>query len=276
MQRLNSQSARKTREELDIYEELRPIKNHEHGQYVMYMHSVLYKTDKDWHSSPDEVYLLWYPLALKTFQLFLPTGKWASVAYDVRVVLFYQVCLGIQAVHEMGWIHRDIKPMNLYVVTLSPPHAVVGDFDSAVLLDKSGLKPQPGYHGYHRLLGPQSWKIPPSLLDTPQKIDVWSLGAVAYFLFISDKCPWFSEYGHNAFVYNNDPAWNLFEDLIGNLSNSGPETLKGLLYRMLEPRPAQRYSLPRVLTHPVLQGNVHFLESSSAQNASTGSKRRAT
>ncbi|KAL9023811.1 MAG: hypothetical protein Q9196_006957 [Gyalolechia fulgens] len=274
MRRSNNQSAQKIQQELDIYEKLRPIKDSKNGQYVMYMHSALYKTDKDWHGSPDEVYLLWYPLALKPIQLFSSTGKWASVAYEVKVTLFCQVCLGIQAVHQMGWIHRDIKPLNLYVVTLLPPYAVVGDFGSAVLLDKSGLIPQPGHHGTIGFLAPEL-ENPAFAPRYTQMIDVWSLGAVAYFLFISDYLPWVSRYGHNTFLHEDDPAWDLFRDLMGNLSSSGPETLKGLLRRMLEPRPTQRYNLLRVLAHPVLQSSMHSLESNSAKNASTGSKRPA-
>ncbi|KAL8823565.1 MAG: hypothetical protein Q9170_008347 [Blastenia crenularia] len=280
MRRSDDRQAQRIQQELDIYDALCPIKKHRFGRYVMYMHSVLYKGSKKYLGSPDEVYLLWHPLASTTFQSFSPTGQWASVADDVKINLFCQVCFGVRAVHEQGWIHRDIKPLNLYVVSLLPPHAVVGDFGTAVRRSNAGLTQQPGQLGTINYMAPEleskRWAKKKDSLDDGYNhtVDVWSLGAVAYFLFERKPFPWQSSYGANLWRMNEeDPdAWGRFVNMMNELALKDADTMSNLLVGMLNPRACHRLDLPRVLRHPVLHHNaVQIFQSTKAQDDFTRS-----
>ncbi|KAL8837313.1 MAG: hypothetical protein Q9170_002570 [Blastenia crenularia] len=274
LRRLDAASAQKASHEVAIYEALRCIKNHQYGRLVMRMHSVLYKHDEDWNGAADEVFLLWDPLGSATFQKLSFNAAESQTSTEARLSLFCQVCLGIQAVHETGWIHRDIKPPNLYIVRLTPPRAVVGDFGSAVKISEGGHTPRPGSCGTIGWLAPEL-ENPSFAPKYTQAVDVWSLGAVGYYLFVSDRSPCVSRLRHNTFIHMNDPAWEAYTVLMGSLSSSRPESLKGLLYQMLRPYPSRRIALRGVLAHPALQDIMCSLQDMDGSNAPTGSKRSA-
>ncbi|KAL8902663.1 MAG: hypothetical protein Q9207_004484 [Kuettlingeria erythrocarpa] len=275
LQRLKWADAQKVEKEVAIYDALKAVKNHQHASFVMRMHSVMYKTQEDWRGSADEVFILWTPLGRGTFQEFSVSGKWSSTGSDEKLALFYQVCLGVQAVHELRYIHRDIKPQNLYVVSISPPRAVVGDFGSAIEIDESGHTPEPGQHGTIGWLAPEL-ENPGFAAKYTEAVDVWSLGAVAYFLVVGGRLPWVSLQRHNTFLHTHDPARSNYGVMMSNLSRCKPESMEGLIHQMLESRPEDRIDLRGVLTSRALADTVRFLEANSEQNASTGSKRSAT
>lgn len=271
LRRMNWSDDRKIEAEVSNYDGLESIKAHSHGKFVMRKH-VIYKTQKEWLGQPDEVYLLWTPLGLGTFREFSVSGKWSFIAPEVRRTLFCQVCLGVQAVHELGWMHRDIKPANLYMVSLSPPRAVVGDFGSAIRVDQSGFTPEPGHYGTIGWLAPEM-ENPEFAPKYTQAVDVWSLGAVAYYLFMPGRLPRVSRRGHNTFLHDDDPAQGMFQMLMDDLSSSKSESL---IHQMLQPRPDKRIHLRRVLAIPALRDTMRALEASSVQDVSTGSKRSAS
>ncbi|KAL8750052.1 MAG: hypothetical protein Q9184_006565 [Pyrenodesmia sp. 2 TL-2023] len=276
VRRLNWADAEKVEKEVAIYEALKAIKNHQHGRFVMRMHSVKYKTQGEWRKSADEVFILWTPLGRGTFQAFSASGKWSSTAPDERLALFYQACLGVQAVHELGWIHRDIKPQNLYVVSLSPPRAVVGDFGSAIEINESGHIPEPGHHGTIGWLAPEL-ENPGFAAKYTEAVDVWSLGAIAYFLFLGGPLPWVSRTRHNAFLlHSDDPARTEYRVMMKNLSKSKPGSMRHLIHQMLDAWPEERVDLRGVLTSDALTDTRRSHEASSEQHTSTGNKRSAT
>lgn len=272
MRRVDRRSAQRANHEVAIYERLQSIKSHPNSQYVMQMHSVLYQRPEPWYDGIfDEVFLLWTPLAFGTFDGFI-SGEWPSVTSETKLKLFCQICLGLLAVHEMGWIHRDIKPRNVYVVTFAPPRAVVGDFGSAVRNLDSGYIPQP------KTCGTIGW-IAPELENADfaprynQSVDVWSLGAVGYSVLLNGGQPWMSQQTYNTFLHPTGPAWRAYTKMLKDLATSEPETLKGLLSQMLQPFPSKRTSLRGALANPVLQTAIARL--SYDDSAPVGSKRPA-
>jgi eukaryotic-like serine/threonine-protein kinase len=101
-----------------------------------------------------------------------------------RVIhLVRQVARGLEAAHEVGLVHRDIKPANVFVCRRwGEPDAVkVLDFGLA----KNNAEPPPSLTGHNVLLGTPLYISPEALKSATLvdvRSDIYSLGAVAYFL----------------------------------------------------------------------------------------------
>lgn len=79
------------------------------------------------------------------------------------------VIKGIEQLHQLGYVHRDLKPDNI-VLNLEPLDVRVIDFDASLLetQDTSGrIRGTPGYVPYR-----DNWR------DGSKKWDVWSLAAI--------------------------------------------------------------------------------------------------
>ncbi|KAL9031744.1 MAG: hypothetical protein Q9196_000254 [Gyalolechia fulgens] len=279
LRRSDLRSVEKVEKEVTIYEALKYLEKSKNGRFVMRMHSVLYRFGKNWPGTSEDVFLLWSPLARGTFRQLEPPGKWSDIADGDRLQLFYQACLGLQAVHEAGWIHRDIKPHNLYVVSLSPPWAIVGDFGDAVKTSPAGLIAEPGGHGTIGWLAPEL-ENPLFASRYTQAVDVWSMGAVGCFLFVGSSMPWDSrQASRNIFRFmedlDNDPILQKCRDVMKSLTQFTTRSIQNLIYRMLAGRPSKRIDITGVLRHPVFTDAIESTRASSLAQSSTGDKRAA-
>ena len=57
---------------------------------------------------------------------------------DVQVIL-QQIAFGMDYAHDLGVIHRDIKPQNILLFTQRPMHLVISDFGLAKVAEQSSL-----------------------------------------------------------------------------------------------------------------------------------------
>lgn len=100
-----------------------------------------------------------------------------------------QLLEGLVKMHNIGILHRDLKPQNIFVVQKSPIWAKIGDFDVSKQI--YGNEPPPktrvGTDGY----------TAPEILDLldietsvyTSSVDIWSLGRVLYCtIFSPDVC----------------------------------------------------------------------------------------
>lgn len=135
---------------------------------------------------PERVWILYEPLARGDFSNFLPEKE------EDRAVLFKQVLEGLTFLHEHDWIHRDIKPGNLGIVSLQPLRAVILDLGQAIQMQERALIPHtPEKVGTIPYLAPEM-EVQPYRTE----VDIWALGVVAHELFMgknpfqSRQNPW--------------------------------------------------------------------------------------
>jgi serine/threonine-protein kinase len=106
---------------------------------------------------------------------------------DGRVVaLLRQVCRALAEAHDLGVIHRDVKPGNIILTVRGgePDVAKVVDFGLVKELDTSGGSQTQSVDA-HLLVGTPLY-LSPEAISTPDRIDarsdLYALGAVGYFL----------------------------------------------------------------------------------------------
>ncbi|EGD80464.1 AGC/DMPK protein kinase [Salpingoeca rosetta] len=96
--------------------------------------------------------------------------------FPERAAMFYatEIALAIQAVHDMGFVHRDIKTDN--IVINAAGHVRLVDFGSSAKMDPAGKV-------YGRAVGTPQY-IAPELLEGlsvhGKEVDWWSFGVVVY------------------------------------------------------------------------------------------------
>jgi serine/threonine protein kinase len=109
--------------------------------------------------------------------------------------LFVQACRGLGAAHASGFVHRDVKPGNLFLHELASGEVVlkVCDFGIAkqIAADSEGatqemLTTTGSILGSPTYMSPEQIKTP---RDLDERTDVWSLGASLYHV-LTGSAPW--------------------------------------------------------------------------------------
>ena len=98
--------------------------------------------------------------------------------------VFRDALIGLQVMHDGGWMHRDLKPTNIGLVG-TPTRAVLLDVGtSAHLQHGTKMKPDPGAVGTVGYLAPEL-----ELDDYDHSIDIWAMGIILYYLTYNHH-PW--------------------------------------------------------------------------------------
>jgi serine/threonine protein kinase/tetratricopeptide (TPR) repeat protein len=108
-----------------------------------------------------------------------------------RLVLFIQVCEGIQHAHQKGIIHRDIKPSNVLVaIQDNKPIPKIIDFGVAKATSQR-LTEHTVYTELGQLIGTPEYMSPEQAemtnLDIDTRTDVYSLGVLLYELLVGSQ-----------------------------------------------------------------------------------------
>ncbi|KAK3669755.1 hypothetical protein LTR78_010383 [Recurvomyces mirabilis] len=260
--------------EVEVYNDiLESVRDNRYNAYVMQARSVL-SAERPYNSTK-EVYLLWKPLArMGDFSAFGTNGRWRELSRDIRIVLFVQVALGLSALHDAGWIHRDLKPPNLGIVELGEnPRAVIIDQGGACRQKSKGHVPKIKVCGTVGYLAPEleSDAIVPCY---GMEVDIWSLGVVAYYLFVESCLPWSLDY--NMFVPSRnalEPSLHLFRQARSELLSQPMLSLERLIGDMLTEDPRKRPGIQDVLAHAALRHVRVGVDARLEATKHTGQKR---
>ncbi len=161
-----------------------------------------------------------------------------------------QVCEGVEAAHQAGVIHRDLKPDNVMVTPLGRPTrpgtmdlVKVLDFGIAKLRDLGGPlgldEPRAAITRQGQLFGTPEYMAPEQILGgtTDHRVDIYSLGCIAYEVLTGDLPFPGDNYGKMLASHLKDLPVPIEEQVPGL-----PPELSDVVLRAMAKDPDERYA----------------------------------
>ncbi|KAF7347409.1 Non-specific serine/threonine protein kinase [Mycena venus] len=176
--------------------------------------------------------------------------------YTARPLALYyagQLLLGLQCLHRLGIVHRDIKPDNLLFDTAG--NLIISDFGLAKVFDTSAVG-GPSWM-MAKLWGgdsfPLLWPQPdnPHVANTPPSygVDYWSF-AVCFFEILTASLPY--SFDRKLGGYPLPLTLDLNNSPLRGVLLSSEE--RSFFYDTLAPNPYYRLSVAQIKSHPIWQG----------------------
>ncbi|KAL8974945.1 MAG: hypothetical protein Q9197_000833 [Variospora fuerteventurae] len=197
-----------------------------------------HETERVCNVFPQQIYTS-SPLAMHDFSCLQASGLSTQ-----ELIEFLRGPLeGLANLHEAGYIHRDVSMKNIFVLSLNPPRAVLGDFGKTIRAQSHK----------DRQIGPIKTLAPEVDGSTyyDAKIDIWSWGVVF-------MCA-FAPYLNHLYDRMSTPQWHhrATDWLAEKEKELGLDSLVAQLIRhVLAKNPEQRPSAARTLEHPCFHRNT--------------------
>ncbi|KAK5105686.1 hypothetical protein LTR62_002373 [Meristemomyces frigidus] len=202
------------------------------------------------------------PLARGTFWDILIKSK-DAVDRDDIVNLFAQTFTGVSALHEVGYVHRDLKPTNLGVVSLSPPRAVVLDVIQAKYIPENRLKGVVCTPGYSGTVGFHAPEMEVTGGCCGQPIDAFALGCTGFHLFTGRSLfkgrfnPFRQPLSDKASPSEMLSEREVYDAVLSQLQQAPKDSIQHLLYGLLQKSPETRLSVDKAVKHHALTSALH-------------------
>jgi hypothetical protein len=241
------------------------VRDDEDNRFLLRFIEVIYERGNATYNStfPENVYIFYTPLCRGSlYSLFL--GKKITQPDETTCTLvFHQILKGIRCLHDAGFVHRDIKPQNIGIASLKPPHAVILDFGNAS--QGKHFDPTPGRIGTCAYLAPEMERI-----QYTNSVDIWAAGIIGYELFVG-KNP-FNHGKINLWRYSEhkEQRHRLYEKYFAPLSLQDAPPMNALISQMLSLDPTDRITADEALQHPVFNA----VSTNNDDNAEAGLKRK--
>ncbi len=190
------------------------------------------------------------------------------LAVNRTVAMARQICSALGAAHQVGVIHRDIKPDNIFLTTRAgqADYVKVLDFGVAKVTVQPGLKITVSDTASGALVGTPTYMSPEQAagLKVDPRADIYALGTLMYEMLTGHPPFQSTTFGQLAAeIITKDPP------PIGSLSIAGEKVLPGLkaeIYRALEKDPQAR--------HPTMEAFSQALAPYELRNAGRASSTR--
>lgn len=119
------------------------------------------------------------PLGCGTLDAMDPKAKGEQMC----IVVIEQILKGLRALHEVGIVHRDIKPNNIGILKLNPLSIFIFDFDNAykLLPPAQHITPRRGTVGTRSFLAPEMEEM-----SYDWKVDLWACGKIGAIILFDD------------------------------------------------------------------------------------------
>lgn len=176
---------------------------------------------------------------------------------------FRQVTAGLQHLHSLSIVHRDIKPGNILVTLTSQQKLrfLLSDFGISKRID--GMAPSTLTQSTHAA-GTVGWRAPELLRPwkdasrVSRAVDIFSLGCVAFYMLTHGGHPFGAQYEREMHIVQQDAD-------LSALASLGEDTVEAtaLLQRMIAPTPSARPTADEVARHPFFwaaQKRLAFLQ----------------
>jgi serine/threonine protein kinase len=186
---------------------------------------------------------------------------------DQACDLARQAAQGLQHCHQMGLVHRDVKPANLFLVNppvgnrgpsgptarRADPVIKILDWGLARMLPGSGehetLSEEQAEAEKGLLIGTADYVAPeqaldPSLVDT--RADIYSLGCTLFFL-LTGRPPFEGATLMQKLLQHQEAEPARLRELRPDV----PEELESIILRMMAKRPEDRFQIPLLVVMPL-------------------------
>ena len=170
-------------------------------------------------SALSETYFVFKTFADETLRKVIDSNNATTTE---RLCLFVEMLKGLAYMHNIGLMHRDIKPGNIAIVSRSPPHAMFIDFGHSTF-DRTSLDHCKGTVIY---LAPEVMGLKRHTWTRPydNRADVFSLGLCAYQLILGRKVDWKTHHD----------SWTRLRDVLDSKSIGDIGPFLQIVRKMLE------------------------------------------
>uniref|UniRef100_A0A0N4Z9Y1 Rho-associated protein kinase let-502 n=1 Tax=Parastrongyloides trichosuri TaxID=131310 RepID=A0A0N4Z9Y1_PARTI len=121
---------------------------------------------------------------------YMPGGDLVSLMQSFEIsekwARFYlaEVCLALDAIHQMGYIHRDVKPDNMLISASG--HIKLADFGTCIKMNSDGIVISSTAVGTPDYISPEILQSNGMEKEYGKEVDFWSVGVFFYELLIGE------------------------------------------------------------------------------------------